>query len=303
MSRGRFWCFTDNNPVSNEIEWPGFVRYAIWQREKGENGTEHLQGYLECTQTKRLAAIKNILPRAHLGLRQKTQQNCIEYCSKPETRIDGPWIHGEKSEGSGERRDLKGLKKAIDEGKSDADLWDNHFDVMLHYNRGVQEYKRIKQSPRDDKTELVVCLGPPGCGKSKMALDESPGSYWKQRSNWWDGYEGQSNIVLDDFYGWLPYDLILRLADRYPLLVETKGGQRTFNSKRMWITSNKWPNEWYKTELNLDWRAFFRRVDEFRIWNSKGILTTKNMEHAKLWYLEQELYGTEWDGKIVFIIE
>lgn len=35
------------------------------------------------------------------------------------------------------------------------------------------------------------------------------------------GYVGQPTVVFDDFYSWFPYDFILRLLDRYPLVVNT----------------------------------------------------------------------------------
>lgn len=62
----------------------------------------------------------------------------------------------------------------------------------------------------------------------------------------------------DDFYGWMPYDTLLRLCDRYPLLIETKGGQTIFLAKTIIITSNNTPAQWYK---NVNLKAFIRRVD------------------------------------------
>jgi hypothetical protein len=71
-----------------------------------------------------------------------------------------------------------------------------------------------------------------------------------------DGYDGQEDVVVDEFYGWIPYDLLCRMCDRYPLLVDTKGGAVQFCPKRIWITSNKKPEDWYK----LDMSAMFRRL-------------------------------------------
>jgi len=62
---------------------------------------------------------------------------------------------------------------------------------------------------------------------------------------WWDGYEGQHTVVIDEFYSWLRYDFFLRLTDRYPLQVETKGGSVHFVSHRIVFTSNTPPSEWY----------------------------------------------------------
>lgn len=51
--------------------------------------------------------------------------------------------------------------------------------------------------------------------------------------------------MVDEFYGWISLDLLLRILDRYPLTVETKGGHRTFRAKTVVITSNKPFEKWY----------------------------------------------------------
>lgn len=71
---------------------------------------------------------------------------------------------------------------------------------------------------------------------------------------------------MDDFYGWLPFDQILRLCDAYPLMVETKGSQTNFVAKTVCITSNTLPSTWYKNVPNF--AAFIRRVDTWMIFNT-----------------------------------
>jgi len=68
---------------------------------------------------------------------------------------------------------------------------------------------------------------------------------------WWDGYSGQPVVVIDEFYGWLGYDFLLRLLDRYSFAVETKGGSVSFTSKLVIFTSNKPPSEWYRNIQDL----------------------------------------------------
>ena len=44
------------------------------------------------------------------------------------------------------------------------------------------------------------------------------GVYFKMRDSgaqsWWDEYEGQPCVIINDFYGWIRYDDLLRLLDR-----------------------------------------------------------------------------------------
>jgi len=105
--------------------------------------------------------------------------------------------------------------------------------------------------------DVTVVYGPTGTGKSRMCNEDYDNPYWKQRGKWWDNYAHQETVCLDEFYGWLQWDVLLRLCDRYPLLVETKGGQIQFASKRLVFTSNTEPSKWYNGKY---FDAFIRRV-------------------------------------------
>ena len=52
-------------------------------------------------------------------------------------------------------------------------------------------------------------------------------------------------MIIDEFYGWLRYSFLLTLLDRYPIRIEYKGGSAEFVSRRVIITSNKAPQDWY----------------------------------------------------------
>ena len=198
-------------------------------------------------------------PEGTPGGEEGSQQQAIAYCEKQETRLEGPWRYGEPQEGrQGQRSDLLALKSALDEGSTDLQLWEEFFPTMMRYYKGVAQYQILKRDQRRWKSKVYVLVGEPGTGKSKWALDNFPNAYWKQRGNWWDGYH-HDEVVLDDFYGWLPFDTLLRLLDRYPLLVETKGGQASFIAKTIVITSNALPREWYQNIRNYG--ALARRID------------------------------------------
>lgn len=224
----------------------------------------HWQGYVEFKKPQRLAALKKLIPAAHWEVRRGTREQALEYCRKEESRIRGPFYAGLPwgTGGQGCRTDLQEVKRKIDEGASELRIADEHFAVWCRHSRAFREYRRLKVTNRNWKTQVIMLIGDPGTGKSKKVNDEYPGAYWKQRSIWWCGYEGQEHVVLDDFYGWLPFDILLRICDRYPLLVETKGGQVTFLAKTVLITSNKEPCEWYDTK-KCNMEALYRRVDQW----------------------------------------
>lgn len=58
-----------------------------------------------------------------------------------------------------------------------------------------------------------------------MAADlaAQPGEiYYKPRGELWDGYHQQPSVIIDDFYGWLKYDELLKISDRYLLREVTR---------------------------------------------------------------------------------
>lgn len=73
--------------------------------------------------------------------------------------------------------------------------------------------------------------GGTGTGKTRTAIElaeEAGKSYWISNDpdlKWFDGYNGQEYAIIDDFRRQgIKFSWMLRLLDRYPLLVQVKGG-------------------------------------------------------------------------------
>lgn len=169
------------------------------------------------------------------------------------------------------------MKELIDDGASDEQLWDEGFGPMVRHHKAFQVYRSIKQKPKDWTTKVIVLTGAPGTGKTRWVKKNFPGCFWKQNSKWWDGYRGQETVVLDDFYGQLPYCDMLRFMDLAPINVETKGGQQPYLARTLVITSNKEPLHWYSSEVKEkhDFGAFTRRIDEHHRMYSDGSTTVE----------------------------
>lgn len=90
----------------------------VYQLERGESGTDHLQGYVEFTTRRTLTAAKRLLdqPTAHLERRRGSRAQAIDYCTKEDTRVAGPWSHGDITTPSqqGKRNDIKDFKEWFD---------------------------------------------------------------------------------------------------------------------------------------------------------------------------------------------
>jgi len=249
------WVFTLNNPVIDELPktWRG-IAYCVWQKERGVSGTPHLQGYVQFTNARAMASLKKLCPEAHWEARMGTAAQAKAYCTKEETRVSGPWTIGEENEpvGQGKRTDLDAVKEMIDSGRPLTECWEQHFGVMVKHSRAMKEYTILRgMNKRNWLTTTRVIWGPTGTGKTRKVQElAGPKAYWMKKpgagqSVFFDGYDGEEDVVIDEFYGWIPYDLLLRMCDRYPLLVDTKGGAVQFAPKRIWITSNVAPRQWY----------------------------------------------------------
>jgi len=283
----RNFIFTLNNPVTNQLpaQWfaDGNVTYVVWQLEKGANGTPHLQGYF---QTKKNPKNKNgfslkwckdnINRMMHIEKRMGTHEQSEEYVTKEDTRLDGPWTLGEyegqtDAANKKNKANLNDVKALIDEGKTDDELWQSHFSIMTRYHKTFNAYRlSLRNKERAWHTRCLVLYGPPKTGKSRLAQqigDAQGGAFWLRKpksggTDWWDGYNGQKVVVIDEFYGWLPFDMLCRMLDRYPYQVETKGSMLPFLAELVIFTSNVSPRSWYSDEAvpNDRWQAFVRRM-------------------------------------------
>lgn len=262
----RNWCFTLNNPrgqINVDLESSPNVRYAVYQLEMGEEGTTHYQGYVEFSKPQRLSAMKKLLVGAHFESRRGTREQAREYCMKEDTRIEGPYEIGSfEAGGQGARIDVIKLKDDLKKGDTDVQLFENHTAAYLRYYRAIGHIRHIITPPRNTKTIVTYIYGPPGTGKSYMAWQLHPNAYPKQRSQWWCGYTSGQSVILDEYYGWLPWGSLLQLMDEYPLTVETKGGQAQFTAPEIIITSNKLPEQWYDQSYPI--AALIRRIDRYK---------------------------------------
>lgn len=85
MTRSKYWCFTLNNYEPNDETEAQAIdcQYLVYGREVGENGTRHLQGYIEFLTRKRLDTVRRLFSgRAHWEPRRGTASEASNYCEK-----------------------------------------------------------------------------------------------------------------------------------------------------------------------------------------------------------------------------
>lgn len=151
----RAWCFTLNNPEFAACALPVHAkeRYVVWQLERGENGTSHIQGYIELQDKSRLAAMRRWLPGAHFEERRGTPAQAVAYCIKPATRVEGPFHRGEQGGHQGKRTDLKEVQDAIRTGATKLEIYDRFPEVAARYPRYIDDFTRMLE---EDKVNRIV---------------------------------------------------------------------------------------------------------------------------------------------------
>lgn len=260
--KGRYWCWTLNNPTTEETvhlsEFDG--KYVCWGDEVGESGTPHLQGYVEYENPVSMSRVKDdIGKRSHIERRKGTQQQAVDY-----TKKDGVWTQiGEPCSGQGHRSDLDSIALAVKRGDSLTSIADSFGASWIKYNKGIQSLAMMKKPEAWRDVKVIVMWGATGTGKTRTAMEAGDIYKLNQNTNgtlWFDGYDGEKNLLLDDFYGWIKFGELLTILDGYPYRCQIKGGSAWARWTTVYITSNKSPNEWY----NRDISALRRRITSER---------------------------------------
>lgn len=89
----RAFCITINNPIKDDHDVIRSFEKYVYQLEKGENGTVHIQGLIYNKNPMSFESLKKKLVRAHIE-KCRDMEASIKYCSKEDSRIEGPFVKG-----------------------------------------------------------------------------------------------------------------------------------------------------------------------------------------------------------------
>lgn len=282
MARVRCWCFTifnyDTQAIKDTIgDMTDKIKYCVFQEELcPKTQKRHLQGYIVFENSTRLNAIKKLFndKTMHLECARGTPQENREYCTKDDTRLEGtePIEYGNINLcGSGARTDLDEVRERIlYKGATKDDIQDDFPFVFGRYPKfvdyAIERSLRPKVKIREPPT-VVYISGPTKVGKTKMAIemtkDVNVYNITDNEKGWFDGYMGEKTVIIDEFEGKLPRNILLTLTDRYPITkrYEIKGGFTWCDPDVIIFTSNYEIDDltWDQTTKN----AFKRRITKF----------------------------------------
>lgn len=282
----RRWCFTlfyenDAEVADFDARLRSFkhTRGFVYQAEScPATSRAHLQGYVEFSSAIRGAALsKNLSARSSNRPANGSREQNIEYCTKVESRLSPPVFYnlapdGGKRGSQGKRNDLHDVGMQILASKDSlSDISCSRPELVLKYAKGLSALlaSRDLRRARSDRLDIrvEVYYGDAGTGKTRLArssmADGRPPYILDPPDKsqlWFDGYEGEEVLILDDFYGWITHHTLLRILDIYQFRCSIKGGHTWAMWTTVRITSNRHPSTWYD---NWPWEedhALRRRI-------------------------------------------
>lgn len=237
-------------------------------------GRCHFQGYASFTKAYRLSGLKKLLKTAHWTVCKGTETENIEYCSKEDSRIDGPWSTGTPSE-PGKRNDIHAVRDMIAEGKSLTSIMNDPQIGSYQALRGAELLFKYQPLPTNFvKRNVYWFHGSTGSGKSRLARDmatEAKEDLWVSAKDlqWFSRFNGEKWCLLDDFRSsHVSFSFLLRLLDGYAVTVPVKGTNAIWHPDTIIITCPVHPKFTYTKKFeqdngNLD--QLLRRITEIRL--------------------------------------
>lgn len=261
VAQARYWILTIPVIHLSTPTLSGDLVYIRGQQEISASGLHHWQLLAVFNKKLRLRSVKeHFCNEAHCEPTRSEAAN--DYVWKEDTRVAGTQFElGRLPFSRARKTDWDSALACAKAG----DLDNIPADVLLRYYGNI---KRIHvdnlQPERRDNIHVRVYWGLSGTGKTRRATLEAGDGHFPKGSGdqWWDGYQGQTNVIIDEFAGGIPITDLLRWLDRYPCTVPVKGSTVALKAVNFWLTSNFHPRDWYK-DIGVEQRnGLLRRIHE-----------------------------------------
>lgn len=303
-----------------ETAMVSLFKYFICQLEKTPTtGTPHLQGYFELKESASIITMKEKLDPIFGGAKtyvhyeeaRGTREQNFQYCSKEETRwvetIPFFYEQDDAAETTGDEdcefqyimqhiRKFSTIKQILDgiPGETKIPLKRRAgvmWKVISQAKSIIQitNFYKSTEIPLYRPVDIWVIWGDSGIGKTWDVLHPPPEAGYKAEDvyrrtlslgPWWDGYNGEKVLVLDDFgcpdgKGQFPIapGEMLDIMQGYQHRVQVKGSVVQGSWIKVFIISNIEPTHWYRDWIMVDpavKQAFFDRIPPTQIIHKVG---------------------------------
>lgn len=255
---GSNWCFTLNNYTDLQTEMfkthPAVKWSVVGKEIAPTTNTPHLQGYVKFTTKLRLTQVKKIFPTAHWEGAKGSDEDNFKYCTKGEDWFEIGTRPKFQHNGDREKERWTESLNAAKAGDWDAvhpQIMVQNFGNLQKINTAFQiKLKSLDIVKESHHERFWWIYGPTGTGKSVAAAKRFPEdqTYLKGYNKWWNGYQGEDHVVIDDFPNEPGLGQLLKLwFDVKPFQAETKGGSLPNRFGHGTITSN-----WHPAQIWTD---------------------------------------------------
>lgn len=151
----------------------------------------------------------------------------------------------------GKRSDIDPIAEALADGATPADIAKQFPVQHIKYHRGIEANFACRQVHRrlDGMPRVLTLFGVSGSGKSRAAHlvcgETSRMVKCPSTGAWWDGYQEEDMIVLEEFRGQLTKAAFFRLVDRYSAPLQVKGAVKKCQAKTFVVCSPVHPSNWW----------------------------------------------------------
>jgi hypothetical protein len=233
--------------------------------------TKHIQGYIQLNDAQRYSYLHNYFNfqkdgavlKFHVEIANGTPEQNKKYCQK-----DGDFYEFGEPVTQGARTDLKEIKEKIKENPKNLNQiiheHGNNYQ-QLKYAESLPKYYLHKRNP-DTPPKVFWIFGSTGIGKTKLVSKMFDDICYVSSYKWLGtDYNQNECFCLDDFREFdLPFNIILKITDRYPFTLEFKGSQIPLNSPFIIFTSPKSIDETFHSTTE-DIKQLKRRVVEINL--------------------------------------
>lgn len=267
----RNWCFTlfgkeDRciDTLHHEIKstyknYNDIIRYICIGKETCPKTNKlHIQGWLQLVNKKTLGGVKKLLGYNWVHLEQCRGD---EYSNEVYCKKDNDFWEAGKFITQGQRTDLEQIKKQIEGGKPMYQIANDYFGDFIRYFSGFMKYKQLvdeHKASKFRKVEVIVIQGTTGVGKTRMAMEKAKYKIEGDSLDWWDGYNGEDCILIDEYDNQAKCTKMLNILDGYKLRLPIKGAFTYANWTKVFITTNN-PWEMWHTHAKEEHRKALRR--------------------------------------------
>lgn len=311
-AQSRKWNFVINNPLESGLNHEAIIEtlllffpdYFCGSDEIATTGTFHTHIFLYSHSPIRFSTIKKRFPTAHIEKAYGSASQNRDYImkkgvwandKKAETSVDGSFFeYGELPQEENEKGSkMTRLIENLKDGKRTAQIVED----LPSLGFRVREIDTLRQTLLSERysvenrdLSVIYIYGVTGAGKTRgiyerhNARDICRITDYGKNGIRFDGYNGQSVLVFEEFNSQIPVEEMLNYLDIYPINLPARYSDRVGCYTMVYFTSNIPLCEQYKDVQiyrSETWRAFLRRIHKVIEYRQDGTKVEQVLNERK----------------------